>query len=82
MRKRIKAVLLRRMVDLPGMVLSSTNATDPPTNMAVVRRTFSTWSTSTMPGTEVKIGLGVKIQLEGRYMVSALQSRDCTDMVL
>lgn len=27
---------------IPGMVLSKIKATQPPTNMAVVRRTFST----------------------------------------
>lgn len=31
------------------MVLSKMKATDPPTNIAVVRSTFSTWSISTMP---------------------------------
>lgn len=36
-------------MDLPGIVLSSTNATEPPTNMAVVSRTFSTWSICTIP---------------------------------
>ncbi len=39
---------------LPGIVLSSTNATEPPTNMAVVSRTFSTWSISTIPTKEEK----------------------------
>lgn len=33
----------------PGIVLSKIKATEPPTNMAVVRRTFNTWSISTMP---------------------------------
>lgn len=35
--------------DWPGMVLSKINATQPPTNMAVVRRTFRTWSMPAMP---------------------------------
>lgn len=40
---------------LPGIVLSSTNATEPPTNIAVVSRTFSTWSICTIPMIEEKI---------------------------
>lgn len=37
------------------MVLSKINATQPPTNMAVVRRTFNTWSMPVIPrGTERK----------------------------
>lgn len=31
------------------MVLSKMKATEPPTNMAVVRRTFNTWSISAIP---------------------------------
>lgn len=34
---------------LPGIVLSKMKATEPPTNMAVVSRTFNTWSISAMP---------------------------------
>lgn len=34
---------------LPGIVLSKMKATEPPTNMAVVRRTFNTWSISAIP---------------------------------
>lgn len=37
------------LISLPGIVLSKMNATEPPTNMAVVRRTFNTWSISTIP---------------------------------
>lgn len=37
------------LISLPGIVLSKMNATEPPTNMAVVRRTFKTWSISTIP---------------------------------
>lgn len=35
---------------IPGMVLSKIKATQPPTNMAVVRRTFNTWSIPDIPG--------------------------------
>ncbi len=41
---------------LPGIVLSKMKATEPPTNMAVVRRTFNTWSISTMPEKDKETG--------------------------
>lgn len=45
--KNVKKKLM--LISLPGIVLSKMNATEPPTNMAVVRRTFNTWSISTIP---------------------------------
>lgn len=44
----------------PGIVLSKMKATEPPTNMAVVRRTFSTWSISMIPVQEGKRSFNVK----------------------
>lgn len=42
---------------LPGIVLSRMKATEPPTNMAVVRSTFNTWSISTIPEKYKEAGL-------------------------
>lgn len=52
---------------LPGIVLSKMKATDPPTNMAVVRSTFNTWSISTMPE-KYEERLGVKNQTKDLFI--------------